>query len=113
MNPMTAPEKASHINWRAVAFSPVFFPDSFIKAKINRPPRIPLEKATNAEERGIYLRNTPIEPNMTIEETNMATDFGSFLLPCIDYIPLASALSHRMIAALLHCYNPLMYWLSL
>ena len=38
-------------------------------------------------------------PNMTIEETNMATDFGSFLPLCIDHIPLASALSRRIAAA--------------
>ena len=42
-----------------------------IKTSRNKPPSIPREKESNAEESGIYRRNTPTVPKISIEEIKM------------------------------------------
>ena len=76
--PIRIPVITSQTACREVIPPLILLPFSRRKARMNRPPIRPRVQARNAEEAGIYLLNTPIEPKTSIEEMIMTSDLGSF-----------------------------------
>ena len=58
--------------------SGVFFVPIRLTTSKNSPPSMPLEKANNAEESGIYRLTTPTVQNMSIDDTKTPRDLLLF-----------------------------------
>ena len=94
MTPIRAPDKIRRKKTGAEAL----FQESFLffnlcsgslriirKRPRNKAPRIPLEKASSPEERGIYLLKRPIVPKISMDDASISSAPGrlvsAFILP--------------------------------
>jgi hypothetical protein len=71
-----APETMSRAMIRRGRLWLIFLPPARRKISRNKEPMAPLIKDRRDEERGIYLRKTPIVPKISIEEASISIDRG-------------------------------------